>query len=672
MRQRSPEKFHFPVNDQGKHLWIARGIFVVWLAVLALHLFISSLTSNFWMVVLQLFILFGYIAVTALGTGRMLTRRFNLSFSDLEFNLLASLVGLALLSFSIALLGIVGWLNKTAIFLVLALIGFISTSEWNEMFGMARAQVRDFHLPRGGSIYDTLLTILIPALFVLLLINVLTPIWDYDALVYHMELPRQFLAQGHIYFDPDIMRSAHPFLGEMLFVVGIAFQVESLAKLINLAFAILLIGSTYSFACRFFNREIALVAVGILISTPILSVWATWAGIDFAWAAFECWAFYAFFLWLAAEKTETRKWMILAGVMSGLGASTKYLSLAALGILALLILWKSMQGSRQPFADAFRNLFTFGMTAVLVMGIWYVKNWIVTGNPVYPFLFGGAGWDALRNQVYSIDYMQTFGMPRTLLNFILLPYYVYAQHEQFATLPLEIIHPLLWLAFITPLMRGSRLQVSLAAYTFLYYVWWFLAGQQIRFLLPIYGFLAILAGSVIQQFWTPLKQALKLLLVAAPIILILVYQLTVLNNSGGFSYLAGRRSSEELLRVFVDDYAVKEFIQDSLQADQRAMFLWDSRGYYCDSRCMPDSNQSNAIVLALHSPPVAGLAHELRAQGVTHIVIHATDVKWFIEHHDPNGYHSAALQYFQEQFLPACARSIYQDDATELFELTCD
>lgn len=483
--------------------------------------------------------------------------------------------------------------------------------EWNLAWG--REYAGGFRLPRG-SIYEILLVILVLALFPLLLINALTPIWDYDALVYHMELPRQFLAQERIYFDPDIMRSAHPFLGEMLFIVGIVFQVESLARLINLTFAVLFILSTYAFAARFFSREIALGAVGILVSTPILSIWATWASIDFAWSVFELWAVYAIWLWLAGDKTDTKKWLILAGIMSGLGASTKYLSLPAIGILAIILSWKSMQGSRHPITDAFWNLATFGVSAGLVMGIWYIKNWIWTGNPIYPFVFGGVGWDALKDQIYSNDYMNTFGVERTGLNFVLLPYKVYVQHNQFSTLPLEIIHPLLWLAFLFPLLRGAKTYSGIVLYSFLYYIWWFFGAQQIRFLLPVSAFLVILAGSVLERLHPFLKNILKLGLISVLIILLLVLQLSILNNSGVFSYLAGRTSVEEILRNFVDDYPAKQFIQESLHEQERVLFLWDSRGYYCDSRCMPDSNQSNAILLALDSPPPADLAKQLQAK----------------------------------------------------------
>ena len=33
---------------------------------------------------------------------------------------------------------------------------------------------------------------------------------------------------------------------------------------------------------------------------------------------------------------------------------------------------------------------------ILVALPWYLRNWIWTGNPFYPFLFGGTYWDAFR------------------------------------------------------------------------------------------------------------------------------------------------------------------------------------------------------------------------------------------------------------------------------------
>lgn len=527
-------------------------------------------------------------------------------------------------------------------------------------------------MPKNRSVYETLLLIFIFGLFPLLLINALTPAWDYDALLYHLEIPKQFLAEGRITFNPAAFRSAYPFLGEILFMVGMVFRLEPLAKLINLTYATLFVASVYCFAARFFNREVALTAVGILISTPILLIWATWVSIDYAWSTYEFWAVYAICLWLAGQKQQTRKWLILAGLMSGLAASTKYISLPALLILALVLLWKSMEGSKQPLAESFRNLLIFGLSAGLVMGLWYIKNWVWTGNPIYPLVFGGTGWDTLQDQLFNSDYMKTFGMERSLLNFVLLPYNVYVQQNRFSTLPLEVVHPLLWLGFVFPFLRKSKAQSVVMLYAFLYYIWWFVGSQVIRFLLPVSGFLVILAGAVLDRWPSFLRNLLRLTLITGLTILSFVYQITVMQNSGTFAYVTGRASSDAILQNFVDDYRVKQFIQQTLGEEQRALFLWDGRGYYCDARCIPDHDQSLAVRLTLQSPPPQQLAHSLRSDGITHLMLSSTDANWFIQYHDPNQYHRLAMQYFREQFLPACGKSIYKDEGMELFEIVCN
>src|SRR5512146_2978935 len=95
--------------------WIPKGILIVWLAILTWQLYVTPGTRTVWADFLLIFFLFGYIVLTALGIGRILVRRFELSFSNLELNLLALLLGLGLLSISIMALGMIGWLNKLGI-----------------------------------------------------------------------------------------------------------------------------------------------------------------------------------------------------------------------------------------------------------------------------------------------------------------------------------------------------------------------------------------------------------------------------------------------------------------------------------------------------------------------------------------------------------------------------
>src|SRR5688572_14959356 len=660
---------HFKINKALLKLWV---MLLVWLLILAWRLFISvsdiHRQSTVWIEFGYLIALYGYIHITVLGLGRMLVRRFNLSLSKTESTLLAYMLGLGALSIVFMLIGLVGWLNSMGIFICLAISGCVASFELYKIVLDDWSAI--WRLSRNNNVYEMLLKIFIMAMIPILLVHAFTPVWDYDALLYHLEIPRQFLAHGRIYFDPEIMRSAYPLLGEMLFVVGMAFQLDSLSKLINLTYAFLFVLSTFTFAKRFFNREVGLVAVGILISAPAFILWATWASIDFAWACYELWSIYAVALWLANEKTDTEKWLRLAGIMSGFAASTKYISIPSLLIVAVIITWMSMQRSKQRIVEAIRNLLTFGLSAGLVMGAWYIKNWIWTGNPVYPLVFGGPGWGPLENQILQ-DYMQTFGVGKSWLDYLLLPYNVYAHHDQFSTIQQEIIHPLLWLAFLFPFVVKYQKYAAIIIYAALYYIWWLFGSQVIRFLLPPSAFLVILAGSVIERLPLFIKNSLKLLVIIGLMTFNLVYQFLVLNNSGAFSYLAGQKSKAEFLGLFADDFRVKQYIQETLDPAERVLFLWDGRGYYCDSRCIPDNAQSAAVGLAVGSPLPQELAHSLRLDGVTYVMLSHTDVDWFIKYHDPHEYHRNALHYYESIFLPVCGKSVYEGDGMELFKVTC-
>jgi hypothetical protein len=421
---------------------------------------------------------------------------------------------------------------------------------------------------------------------------------------------------------------------------------------------------------RFFNRRTALAAVGILVSVPSFVLWSTWAGIDFAWAGYELWSVYAVSMWLADEDRNSKPYLILAGIMSGFAAGTKYISLPALVLVAVLIAWLSFFKIRRNVSGVLRDLLVYGLSAGMVMGAWYARNLILTGNPVYPLVFGGPGWDSLESLVFN-TYMQTFGIGESLMDFVLLPFTTYAYQDRFSTMPQEILHPLLWLAFLFPFLDRSRKYSFVFAYTLLYFVWWFFGSQVIRFLLPASAFLALFAGEVLERFSKFPGYALKYSLIAGLLVFNLAYQGLTLRNSGAFGYIAGQKPGTEILQLFVDDYSVKQYIQETLAPDERALFLWDGRGYYCDERCIADTEQSIAVGLALGSPIPEDLSGDLRRRGITHLMLSSSDADFFIGSHDPEGFHRSAWDYYKNSFLPACGKSVFRDGGMELFEITC-
>lgn len=650
-------------------LWLA------WIGALAARLWLFPAGTDLnakglaiWLNILFLLSLYGYILITALGTGRMIVRRFEGTLTQLEFNLLALMLGLATLAIAILASGLIGWLNGLTIFGILALAGIISRREWGAIGSAIWQKIKAFRFSPAKNLYEMLLEIMLLVLLPLLILNALPPVWDYDALLYHLEIPRQFLAQGRIYFDPEVFRSAYPLLGEMLFLIGLVFKADSLAKLINLTYAILLMLSVYAFGKRFFGRETALIATGILIGTPSIPFWATWVSIDFAWAGYEFWSLYIVILWLANEKKDSHRWMALAGILSGLAASTKYLSLTTMLIVGAIIAWQSLGSSRSTITTL-KNLLVFGISAGLVMSPWYIKNWLWTGNPIYPMFWGGIGWDPLKAQVLN-DYLHTFGVGTSWLDYLLIPYNVYANHNQFSTMYLEIIHPALWLAFAYPFLKLPKKYIVLFLYSAAYCVIWAINSQVIRFLLPPFAVLALLAADVIQRLPPLIKKITTIGLLGILLLVSLIYQASLFQSYS--AYFIGQKSTADMLKESVNDFQMTQRIQELLRPDEHAQFLWDGRGYYCDARCIPDDEQSTAVSLAVNSPLPQTLAHDLRAKGITHLMLSQTDAIWLIAYHDPNHYHRQALDYFENIFIPACGKLLYaNNNKMELYQITC-
>jgi hypothetical protein len=304
------------------------------------------------------------------------------------------------------------------------------------------------------------------------------------------------------------------------------------------------------------------------------------------------------------------------------------------------------------------------------MGAWYIKNWILTGNPIYPLVFGGPGWEPLENQVLN-DYVQTFGVGKSWMDYLLLPFNVYAHQARFATIPAEIIHPALWLAVLFPFVsRSNKILHVILVYAALSFVYWAASSQVIRFLIPLSAFAAIMAAGMIERFPSLLKHLVRLGLLGL-MFLSLIGQAFTLKDIGLTRYLIGKRSAAQVLQRINNDFSTILYIQNNLPASDKVLFLWDGRGYYCDQRCIPDDEQSTAIRLSIHFPEPKQLAQELENAGVTHIMLSSPDAEWFINYHDPKGMHQNARDYFTNTFLPACGKSIFEEGGVGLFEIAC-
>src|SRR5207249_568686 len=125
-------------------------------------------------------------------------------------------------------------------------------------------------------------------------------------------------------------------------------------------------------------------------------------------------------------------WLPQVAFAVGAALSVKLTTVFLVLVFVLVILFRALQVSRMATPSdrpasgrlALSGLGALAFGAVLAAP-WYVRNWVRTGNPVFPFflsLLGGqaAGWDLERSQLYE-SMFSIYGNAQTPLDFVLSP-----------------------------------------------------------------------------------------------------------------------------------------------------------------------------------------------------------------------------------------------------------
>ncbi len=592
--------------------------------------------------------------------------------SYLEMLAFAIPAGLGAFSYSIFALGLLGLLEPPY-FLLLFLVAIVGASRegWElALSGAARLRAGLRNWPRIN-LGQKLLLIGFLLFFILTLLQALTPPWDYDGLMYHLQGPRMFLASGKIIPLPDIWQANAPFTIEMLYMFGLRFQSDTFAKLLHMSYGIALVIATFAFGKRIAGWQGGWLAATILVAIPILPIWAAQAYADMAWAVYEFLGVYAWFLWL---KSDRRAWLALSAIAVGLALGSKFLGLGIWGTLGLAVVWGSR---RQGWKRIFQNAAMFLGIALLIGSPWYLKNWLWTGNPIYPLYFGGLDWPAERVQLL-MNYLGSFGVGHQLVDYLLLPLSIYIQYERFTTFlgSIEVLSFLYPLLVLYPFIRHKKAIHILGVIVLIRLVLWALASQQIRFLLPVFPGLSLLTASVLlglkQTFLRETgSRILQAGLLGGVMAATAFYTLTFFLMTRPVGVLIGNESRSDFLARVNQRIPAYLYIQQQIPRQDRVMFMWAGDGYYCDERCIPDAEQSRWTYLALTAgydrTAMLGKLHDM---SVTHLLFSLDDLD-FILGHDPSGENKRAALFFLNEFKAACTELIYRDQKNELYKITC-
>jgi len=229
------------------------------------------------------------------------------------------------------------------------------------------------------------------------LVGALGPELSFDALWYHLTIPKIFLENHRIDFIPGNLfyYSVTPKIGDMLYVPALAFGNEILAKLIQWSFGILTCFVIYILSRKYFTQKVSLIAVLIFYGSLVVAWESTVAYIDLIRTFFELMAVWGIVNYL---QTRDKKWVLESGIMLGLAAATKILALTSLPIFIIFFLL-----FEKNKLTALKLVAVFTFCTLLVPFPWIFWAWLNTSNPVYPFftnIYPVAGSIELLNPVY--------------------------------------------------------------------------------------------------------------------------------------------------------------------------------------------------------------------------------------------------------------------------------
>jgi hypothetical protein len=232
-----------------------------------------------------------------------------------------------------------------------------------------------------------------------------------DSFIYHLTLSTKWMQTGTIFpADADPFgKSFHPANPEAIYLWSILpFHNDSMTNLVSWFFWLMCAVAVYTLA-RVFNaghgKSIAASLLWMLL--PLSSQTATSSEVDLFAAFFVLSSCIFFMLHNKSGRSVALRW---GGLSIGIYLGSKFSAIFfAIPIFALYF-WSIRANSR-------RKLHGFTIFLVSVMApsfIWYLLNYLLTGNPIYPFsisLFGrviAAGMVTRGNILSSADHARGF------------------------------------------------------------------------------------------------------------------------------------------------------------------------------------------------------------------------------------------------------------------------
>ena len=585
------------------------------------------------------------LLLAAAGAGRLLLRTARLP-AGAAGCVMRLGAGLAALSCCSLLLGVLQLYSLAGSIIVWALLACCAAYEVREAARVAPGLLKTARVTLPGA--AALGFILLSGVF--LFSKALRPAVHVDAVTYHLGLPNYFLLEGGIRYVPYDMYSAFPFFTEMLYAMAMLAEGQKSASVVCVLFLLLSALAAYGLMKECAGGRGARLAAVLFSSTPCFMESSLQSGNDIPLVFYCMLAVLCFFLW--RRDRQSYMLLVLAGVFAGVCLSIKYTALTFVPpLLAAGLAGDAIASRERPGPAMAKRAAVLAGAAAAVFLPWCVKNFIATGNPVYPALYPVLGGSDMSPEMYVASRQLAFAASGNFFQAALdnlcriaLPF-MPGLGDHGGTLGnagpgLVLFLPLL------PLLRDipGRIKALCCAAAVLFVAWTLFSGI-IRFFYPGMALLVLVSAYVMAAAAAQLPGWMRpLLMLSAALCLALnagmgLYQANMRTMTYGAAF--ARESEDAYLRrhmdsnpeALLDGYPADCFINERLGPDACVLLVGDVQHLYVKRRhrYTYQSATTPYVPFKLHRGDYGAVADALKARGITHILYNRTELIRLLE-----------------------------------------
>lgn len=476
--------------------------------------------------------------------------------------------------------------------------------------------------------YTGYLGIILVFVLSVVLLSCYAPVTYYDSLVYHMSLPGYYVQQHRIVPVEGNLFSYFPQNMELMYAFMLLLGSEYGANLLSYVFLLGIIVLIRFYSKKYLNEKSGIYATILYSLTPAVMLLSGSTYVETGLAFFVLLLFICINEYVAEDKFI---WIVLAGIIAGFAVGIKYTAaLGGAGAVLILLL-------KKKFVPV---LWLVGI-AVITFLPWAIRNYLGTGNPVYPFfyqIFSGNGiWSAEMVKGYFgvlTEYSMRSNAVIELLNF---PLWLFNQPLRYGG-GIDVLGDIGWiwyLLFLPSIFFSGRFANAgkmLGIYAAVIFFGWFFTKQVLRFLVPLLPVLALLSGIGLAGIEQILNRAGKVVVYCVLVLMVvsnLFLYFMIHDITGMFPAAMGVQIKHDYLAAKINYYPVAEVVNKYVDKGGKVLLIGDQRGYYyeCQFRITNVFVQDGYFKTVNNARDISEVEQFLVANHYNHIVFNEPEFK---------------------------------------------